>query len=146
MKKLIILLLAAAALASCSTPKSLYYWGGTSNGTTAYDDLTYQNFKTQTPESVCRLVFLYENMIINAAGTRQVPPPGICAEYGYLLLQPDTAIYFSEKATMQEKKIFERADYGLFFTERGKEMLQREMELYPESIKFIKPLMKKLAR
>ena len=148
MKKIIALLLAAAAFASCGilapTPP-LYYWGGETNGTTAYEELAYRDFKTQTPEDICRLVFLYENMVSHPSGTRQVPPPGICAEYGYLLLQPTTATYFTEKATAQQKKIFEGSDYGSLFTERGKELLQMELELYPESRQFIEPLIKKLA-
>lgn len=35
---------------------------------------------------------------------------------------------------------------NLLFLERGKEMLQKELELYPESEAFVLPLLKKLAQ
>ena len=83
---------------------------------------------------------------VRPGGSRQVPPPGICAEYGYILLLPETAETFLNNATTAQKKLFKSDDYGVLFTERGKEMLQKEIELYPESAKFIEPLIKKLAR
>lgn len=126
--------------------KSLYYWGGIQNGTTTYENLAYQSYDKQTPKSLCNLVAAYENMVTNPGGTRQVPPPGICAEYGYLLLQPETAETFLNNATPIQKKLFSSEDYSALFQERGKEMLQKEIELYPESAKFIEPLIKKLAR
>ncbi len=147
MKRLLFAALAVAMLSSCGvTTNSLYYWGGTQNGTTAYENLAYQSYDKQTPKSICNLVAVYENMVTNACGSRQVPPPGICAEYGYLLLQPDTAATFTDNATAAQKKLFDTADYSALFAERGKEMLQKEIELYPESTKFIEPLIKKLAR
>ena len=147
MKKLLLAALAVALLSSCGvTTNSLYYWGGTQNGTTAYENLAYQSYDKQTPKSICDLVAVYENMVTNVGGTRQVPPPGICAEYGYLLLQPDTAATFTDNATDAQKKLFDSTDYGALFAERGKEMLQKEIEFYPESAKFIEPLIKKLAR
>ena len=85
-------------------------------------------------------------MVTNPGGTRQVPPPGICAEYGYLLLQPETADTFMNNATSAQKKLFLSQDYNALFLERGKEMLEKEIEYYPESAKFIRPLIKKLVR
>ena len=122
----------------------MYYWGGWMNGATAYENLAYKDYKTQTPEAICKLVCVYEDMVSSPGGTRQVPPPGICAEYGYLLLQPDTATTFTEKATSQQKQIFKGSDFSVIFSERGKEMLQKELEYYPESKQFIEPLIKKL--
>ena len=115
-------------------------------GTTAYENLAYQSYDKQTPKSICDLVVVYENMVTHPGGTRQVPPPGICAEYGYLLLQPETATTFMNNATPSQKRIFKRSDYDAFFLERGQEMLKKEMELYPESAQFIAPLIKKFAR
>ena len=146
MKRSIVVLAAVVLLSSCGVTNSLYYWGGTQSGTTAYENLAYQSYDKQTPKSICNLVAVYENMVTKPGGSRQVPPPGICAEYGYLLLQPETAETFLNNATASQKKLFKTDDYGALFLERGQEMLQKEIELYPESAKFIEPLIKKLVR
>lgn len=146
MNKIIILALAVVMLSSCGTTNTLYYWGGTQNGTTTYENLAYKSYKKQTPQSLCGLIAVYENMVTNPGGTRQVPPPGICAEYGYLLLTPGTAETFMNNATPAQKKLFNSSDFNAAFLERGKEMLLKEIEFYPESAKFIGPLIKKLAR
>lgn len=142
-KRLLLLGIACVFLTSCSVT-SLYYWGGVQDGTTAYENLAYLSYDKQTPESLCDLICVYEDMVNNPIGTRQVPPPGICAEYGYLLLKPETATQFAQSATDRQRSIFKRSDYETFFQERGEEMLLLEMEYYPESIVFIKPLFKKL--
>ncbi len=146
MKKVLVLMLSVLMLSSCGMTSTLYYWGGTQNGTTAYENLAYQSYDKQTPKSICNLVVVYERMVSNPGGIRQVPPPGICAEYGYLLLQPETAETFLNNATYTQKQLFKTDNYSVFFQERGKEMLEKEIELYPESARFIKPLIKKLAR
>ncbi len=129
-----------------SSSSDLYYWGGTSDGTTVYEDLSYQRYKTQTPESLCELICGFEDMVQNPGGVRQTPPPGICAEYGYILLLPETASTFAQSATEKQKKCFERSDYEAFFAEYGLELLEREVKYYPEAAKFIEPLIKRLAR
>lgn len=144
MKKVLILASMAVILSSCGVTQPLYYWGGTQNGTTTYENLAYKDYKTQTPEAVCALVCAYEDMVSHPGGSRQLPPPGICAEYGYLLLQPETAEIFATKATNNQKKSFNRSDYTVLFAERGKEMIALEMKYYPESAKFIEPLFKKI--
>ena len=146
MKKLVFWAVAVVMLSSCGMTNALYYWGGTQSGTTAYENLAYQSYDKQTPKSLCNLVAVYENMVTKPGGTRQVPPPGICAEYGYFLLQPETAETFLNNATPSQKKLFDTDDYSALFLERGKEMLKKEIELYPESAQFIEPLIKKLAR
>lgn len=143
MRRLLILIVVVFALSSCGVT-TLYYWGGEQNGTTTYENLAYQDYKTQTPEAICKLICTYEDIVRNPIGTRLVPPPGVCAEYGYLLLQPSTAQIFFEKATWSQKRVFRRDDYDVFFVERGKEMMQMELEYYPESSKFIKPLIDRL--
>lgn len=122
---------------SCSVPTAspLYYWGG-------YQEATYKYYKEQTPESICGLIVNYEYMIQHPGGTRQVPPPGICAEYAYLLQAPGTAEIFAEHATKEQKKLFEGDDYATIFHEKSLEMFKKEIELYPESEKFIKPIFK----
>lgn len=142
MKRVIVLILACIMLSSCGTA-SLYYWGGVSNGATAYEHVAYKSYDKQTPESICKLVVVYEDMVKHPTGTRLMPPPGICAEYGYLLLQPETAEVFAKSATTAQKKVFEGTDYNMLFRQRGEEMLKMEIELYPESAKFIAPLIKR---
>lgn len=146
MRRMIVLAMSVAFLSSCGITNSLYYWGGAQNGTTAYENLAYQSYDKQTPQSICNLVAVYENMVTKPGGTRGVPPPGICAEYGYLLLQPETAVAFTDNATYSQKRLFDTEDYSALFLERGKEMLEKEIEYYPESVKFIEPLIKKLAK
>ena len=136
-------LLLTLTLASC-VPTQLYYWGGTHGNTTLYEELAYQQYDKQSPESLCELVCLYEDMVSHPGGTRGVVPPGIYAEYGFLLLQPATAEAFMNHASSSQRKIFKTSDFGVYFPERGAEMLQKEMELYPESAQFIKPLLERV--
>ena len=89
---------------------------------------------------------MYEDMVSNPGGTRKLPPPGICAEYGYMLLIPDNASIFAKHATATQKRTFDSEDYASFFPVKGKEMLQKEIELYPESAKFIAPLIERLCK
>lgn len=145
MKKILILFIVALFATSCGV-QSLYYWGGEQKGTTKYENLAYLSYDKQTPESICNLICVYEDMVTKPSGIRQVPPPGICAEYGYLLLLPQTAEIFMEHASSSQKKIFNTSDYVTTFRERGEEMMKKEMELYPESIQFIKPIFIKLTK
>lgn len=142
MKVNLIFLSACLMLSSCGTA-SLYYWGGNTHGTTAYEHLAYKSYEKQTPESICKLIAVYENIINNPKGTRKTPPPGICAEYGYLLLQPETAVSFAKTASSSQKGIFDGSDYDRIFRERGEEMMKKEIELYPESERFMLPLIKR---
>ena len=134
-------------LSSCGSSR-LYYWGSNpmweSNSTSKYEELAYRNYDKQTPQSLCDLVCLYEDMVSHPGGTRGVVPPGIYAEYGFLLLQPATAEAFMNHASSSQRKIFKTSDFGSYFPERGVEMLQKEMELYPESAQFIKPLLERV--
>ena len=89
---------------------------------------------------------MYEDIVSNPGGMRKMPPPGICAEYGYMLLIPENANIFAEHATSMQKRTFDSGDYATFFPEKGKELLQKEIELYPESAKFITPLIERLCK
>ena len=100
MKKLLILALVSFAFTSCGITSSLYYWGGMQNGATTYENLAYKNYDKQTPESLCKLICMYEDIVSNPGGTRRMPPPGICAEYGYMLLIPENAAIFAEHASI----------------------------------------------
>lgn len=147
MKKFVLLIFSVVLLSSCGpTTSALYYWGPQEGEATRYEQLTYKNYRTQTPESICSLLCAYEDMVSNPGGSRGVVPPGICAEYGYLLLQPEMAQIFSEHATTKQKGVYNTADYATLFAQKGKEMMEMELELYPEASVFIKPLIKKFVK
>lgn len=146
MKKISISCLLAIFLSSCASPR-LYYWGShpsMDGGTSRYEQLAYANYDKQSPESLCQLVCLYEDMVQNPGGIRGVVPPGIYAEYGYLLLLPSTATAFEQHATERQRKVFSTSNYSDLFSRKGIEMLHKEIETYPESAKFINPLIKRL--
>lgn len=146
MKRILTLALVSFALTSCGITSTLYYWGGEQKGATTYENLAYKNYDQQTPESICKLICMYEDIVSNPGGTRRMPPPGICAEYGYMLLIPENAAIFAEHATALQRRSFTSSDYAASFPEMGKEMLQKEIELYPESEKFIAPLIERLCK
>lgn len=140
MKRLICLIIVITMFSSCGVT-SLYYWGGTQNGVTTYENLAYKDYKTQTPDAVCKLICVYQDIVTHPKGTRMVPPPGICAEYGYLLLQPDTPDIFAEYATMAQRKSFDGDAYAIIFPELGAKMLEAEINHYPEAAVFITPIL-----
>lgn len=144
MKKLAIILICVCALASCTSTTYLYNWGNSKGDVeaTRYEELSYRNYDKQSPESICDLLCLYDYLINNPGGSRGVVPPGIYAEYGYLLLKPETATIFMENATDRQKKTFgEVADYSALFRAKGLEYLEKEMILYPESATFLAPIL-----
>lgn len=146
MRKVLILFIASLCLTSCGFTTSLYYWGLETNGATEYENLAYKNYDKQTPESICKLICMYDELVSYPGGSRRMPPPGICAEYGYMLLIPENAEIFAKHATSSQKKTFSSTDYVTFFPERGKELMLKEVELYPESAKFISPLIERLCK
>ncbi len=149
MKKLLVVVVAGCLFCSCGTAE-LYNWGGSYNSGNGvfsmYEQRAYNFYEKQSPQSICELVCLYAEMVAEPGGVRQVVPPGIYAEYGYLLLQPQTAEAFEQHATNKQRKMFEFTDYGASFYELGIAMMKKEVELYPESQKFIGPLIKKFSR
>lgn len=147
MRRIIIAVTAAIVLSSCGVSSPvLYYWGGSSNGTTRYEQLAYKHYDKQTPQSVCELICVYEDMVSHPGGARNVPPPGICAEYAYLISRPEVVEMFVEHATPSQKSVFKSADFRIYFPERAKELFEMEMALYPESAIFIMPLFERLTR
>lgn len=142
MKRLLIISVIALSLTSCAST-DLYYWGG-GYEVSRYEELAYKSYASQTPESICELVVLYEDMTSNVGGIRNTVPPGICAEYGFLLLQEHTLESFEKYATSSQRSIFDTDDLSTLFAEKGMNMLEKEMALYPESVKFIEPLIKRM--
>lgn len=144
MRNIILTLFSIICIYSCSVPTNLYYWGKVTNDTSVYENLAYRTYDKQTPKSICDLICAYEDMINNPGGIRKMPPPGICAEYGYLLLKPETVSIFNDNASSRQRKVFKTDNLAAHFNEYGKELLSMEIQLYPESEKFIKPLLEKL--
>jgi len=136
------ILAAAVLLSSCGTAQILYNWGGEYNGVTEYERIAYRTSDTQSPESICSMLVLYQELVSEPGGLRKMPPPGICAEYAWLLAQPETATTFAEHASSRQKSLlgFSTAD----FLARSRELFEMEMKYYPESAKFIKPLAERL--
>lgn len=143
-----ILILIAVLMLSCLAGHSqdLYYWGGKDGNATRYEQLSYKSTGTQTQKSLCKLICVYEKMVSNPGGLRKMPPPGICAEYGYLLLKPETAEAFINASTPEQKRVFDRQDYPQFFKEYGEKLLTQEFVYYPESEKFLRPLLERFVK
>ena len=113
MKKIIFLSLSLLLFCSCAN-KKLYSWG-------KYESSSYNYLKASDDKSAQALAETYQSIIDKQTGTRGVVPPGIYADYCFLLLQTN--------------KIKE-----------GKEMLLKEIALYPESKVFIDRILKKLEK
>ncbi|MDR0769069.1 MAG: DUF4810 domain-containing protein [Dysgonamonadaceae bacterium] len=103
-KFLFIGLSAVLYLTSCA-PKNLYSWSN-------YDDTSYKYLKNSDEKSLEQLIKTYRKLIEEQTGTRNAVPPGVYADYGFVLL-------LSERI------------------EEGKAMLEKEISLYPESKIFI---------
>lgn len=111
MKK-IILLGVSTFILSCSAPKALYNWD-------KYDSASYSYLKKNDERSTESLITIYQKIIKKQNGTRGMIPPGLYADYGFVLIQNNKV-------------------------EEGKLMLQKEIELYPESKVFIDRIFKML--
>lgn len=114
MKKSIIAVMAVLVLGSCSSTKTLYSWYN-------YEDATYQYNKKRTDELKVKVLEQYKKLTDKQKGVRGVVPPGLYAEYGYML-------YMSGKK-----------DEGLSF-------LKKEISLYPESEKYISRIIKQIEK
>lgn len=114
MRKIFFAAICMVALASCQTQKTLYSW---------YDseDATYQYTKRLTDEKLEQAMVQYQKVITKQKGTRKVVPPGVNAEYGFLL-------YKAGKKT------------------EGLELLRAEIKAYPESEKFISRIINQLEK
>lgn len=109
MKKVLLVLVVALCCSSCGC--GLYNWCD-------YEKTSFNYYKKQTPQTMGLLMLTYQTMINNQQHSkRKVVPPGIHAEFGYLLLK---------KGCKTE----------------GIEQLNEEMDLYPESKTFISRIVK----
>lgn len=114
MRKIILSAVCVMAFASCQVQQSLYSW---------YDseDATYTYTKRGTEETLTKAMAQYEKVINKQNGTRKVVPPGVNAEYGYLL-------------------------YKAGKKEEGLALLKAEIKAYPESEKFISRIINQLEK
>lgn len=106
-----VLMLVGLSSCGSSAPKPLYNWHN-------YASTSYEYARTSSEKSVAELSKTYARLIDKQGkGLRKTPPPGMCAEYGYLLIKQGQ-------------------------TAKGLELLKREIALYPESATFINRLIK----
>ena len=103
----------ALLVMSCGSTQ-LYSWYD-------YQEDFYHSFKNSDQKSVDELAKTYQKIIEKQKATRGVVPPGIYADYGWLLLQAGK-------------------------NAEGKEMLAKEIELYPESEVFVGSILKRYAK
>jgi hypothetical protein len=111
-KKILLIGGCILALASCSSTKNMYSWYN-------YEDITYKYSKKSTDELQVKLLEEYQKITHNQKGLRGVVPPGLYAEYGFLLYKTG------------------KNDEGLSF-------LKEEIKLYPESEKYVSRIIKQL--
>lgn len=114
MKKVLLAVFSASLvvlLASCGTTR-MYSWYN-------QQEDYYNYVKKSDKESMENLIKTYDMIITKQTESRGIVPPGIYADYGYLLLQSGK-------------------------TKEGKAMLEKEVELYPESAVFVNSLLKRV--
>ena len=114
MKKILLTLFVIMAITSCTTTTTLYSWYN-------YEDITYQYSKRKTDELQTKVLEQYQKLTEKQKSTRGTVPPGLYAEYGYLL-------YMTGKQ------------------EEGLKFLKEEIKLYPESEKYISRIIKQLEK
>lgn len=115
MKNIILSAIAVFTLTSCgSTHKSLYSWYD-------YEDCTYQYNKKRTDELKVKVLEQYEKMTTQQKGLRGTVPPGLYAEYGFMLCKNGK-------------------------TEEGLKYLKEEIKMYPESETYISRIIKQLEK
>jgi hypothetical protein len=114
MRKLFVLIVCVMAMSSCSTQKSLYSWYGS-------EDASYTYTKRGTEKTLEEAMVQYKKVIEKQKGVRKVVPPGVNAEYGFLL-------------------------YKAGKKEEGLALLKAEIKAYPESEKFISRIIKQLEK
>lgn len=110
MKKLLAVAVVSLLLLAGCTPKTLYSWSD-------YSVTSYNYLKNRDEKSMADLVTTYERIINHQSGTRNTVPPGVYADYGFILIQTGKV-------------------------EQGVKMLKMEVSLYPESAQFVNNIIK----
>lgn len=115
MRKIVFSAICLLTLASCGTSqKPLYSWYDSENA-------TYKYTKRGTDELLEKAMAQYKMVIEKQKGSRMVVPPGVNAEYGYLL-------------------------YKAGKKEEGLALLKAEISTYPESETFISRIINQLEK
>lgn len=112
--KIAVVSLFALFVVSCASTKKLYSWYD-------YQKDYYHYLKNADQESYDKLIKTYDKIIAEQKEIRGIVPPGIYADYGYLLMEKGK-------------------------TAEAKEMFAKEIELYPESEVFIGSILKRLEK
>jgi hypothetical protein len=104
MKRSILLFVFVGLLAGCVTQKPLYYWGN-------YSSSLYKYKKAPTEENLKAHQAVLLKIIDESNKLNLRVPPGVCCEYGYLLLkvgkEAEAMQYFDlEEKTYPESKPF----------------------------------------
>lgn len=105
---------AALVATSCVSTPQLYSWYG-------YEDAVYNNYKKPTDKSQEHVLQQYRAVIEKQKGTRAAVPPGLYAEYGFLL-------------------------YKTGKKEEGLNYMKQEKALYPEADAYISRIIKQLEK
>lgn len=111
MKNGFVLFMLVLVMASCSTPQ-LYSWYD-------YENATYQYSKRRTDKLQKEVIRQYQQITEYQSDIRRQVPPGMYAEYGYLLVKTGKR-------------------------QEGLSYLKKEIELYPESEVYISRIIKHL--
>jgi hypothetical protein len=98
----------------CGPAPRLFYWG-------TYSSTLYNYKKNPDEKTLAAHKASLLNVITESPKRNKKIPPGICAEYGYLLAKEGN-------------------------NEKGLEYMDKEIELYPESKTFIQRLKSELLR
>ncbi len=106
MRNIFIITISTLLLASCASgPKPLYNWG-------RYENVSYGYLKTKNDKTTKALLEDYKKIMVKQNGSRKTVPPGVNADYGFLLIQSGK-------------------------TAEGRTYLEKEIALYPEAKVFI---------
>lgn len=84
-----------------------------------YNDVNYEYNKTPNEKTLATLTKQYQKIANKQKGERKIVPPGFYAEYGYLLAKT------GKKA-------------------EGIDMMKKEIQVYPESGKYVSKIIKQL--
>lgn len=82
-----------------------------------YSSTAYDYVKKADEKSLKQLIETYEKIIAKQTGVRQTVPPGIYADYGYICIRNGEV-------------------------EKGLKLLEKEIELYPESAPVVQRVIK----
>lgn len=91
-------------IAGCATQEPMYYWGN-------YSSSLYKYKKQPKEENLKAHKVCLINIIDESNKKNKKPPPGICCEYGYILLiegNSQQALYYfeMEEKNYPESKVF----------------------------------------